>query len=112
MTRMSRDQLTLNYESGVVTMRLLGVIRPLLGALFGGALYLLLAGGLVTLAQAPKDETKLIYFYTGIAFLAGFSERWAQDVVTGKGPAGGAAAANAGPPASRPNPTPRVPGAN
>jgi hypothetical protein len=112
MTRMSRDQLTLNYESGVVTMRLLGVIRPLLGALFGGALYLLLAGGLVTVAQAPTEETKLIYFYTGIAFLAGFSERWAQDVVTGKSPTSGAAAASGRPPASSPNPTPRVPGAN
>jgi hypothetical protein len=112
MTRMSRDQLSLNYESGVVTMRLLGVIRPLLGALFGGALYLLLAGGLLTVAQTPSDETQLIYFYTGIAFLAGFSERWAQDVVTGKGPTGTPAAGSARPPASRPNPTPRVPGAN
>jgi hypothetical protein len=113
MTRMTRDQLSLNYESGVTTIRILGVIRPLLGALFGGALYLLLAGGLLTVAQTPKDETKLIYFYTGIAFVAGFSERWAQDVVTGKDPPGGAAAGiAAGPPASRPNPTPRVPGAS
>jgi hypothetical protein len=113
MTRMTRDQLSLNYESGVITIRILGVIRPLLGALFGGALYLLLAGGLLTVAHKPDNPTDLIYFYTGIAFLAGFSERWAQDVVTGKGPVGGAAAAVAsGPPASRPNPTPRVPGAN
>jgi hypothetical protein len=112
MTRMTRDQLSLNYESGVTTIRILGVIRPLLGGLFGGALYLLLAGGLLTVAHTPDDPTDLIYFYTGIAFVAGFSERWAQDVVTGKGPAGGAAAAAGGPPASRPNPTPRVPGAS
>jgi hypothetical protein len=112
MTRMTRDQLSLNYESGLTTIRLLGLIRPLLGALFGGALYLLLAGGLLTVAQAPADETKLIYFYTGIAFLAGFSERWAQDVVTGKSqlPGAGAASGSAIPPASRPNPTPGVPG--
>jgi hypothetical protein len=113
MTRMTRDQLSLNYESGVTTIRLLGVIRPLLGALFGGALYLMLAGGLITVAQTPKDETDLIYFYTAIAFVAGFTERWAQDVVTGKGRAGpiGSTGISA-PPASRPNPTPRVPGAN
>ena len=90
MTRMTRDQLSLNYESGVTTIRLLGVIRPLLGALFGGALYLMLAGGLITVAQTPTDETDLIYFYTAIAFVAGFTERWAQDVVTGRagGPRG------------------------
>jgi hypothetical protein len=114
MMRMTRDQLTLNYESGLPTIRLLGVIRPLLGALFGGAIYLLLAGELISITGAPKDPTKLLYFYTGIAFLAGFSERWAQDVVTGKSGGSGAAsvAASSVPPASRPNPTPRVPGAN
>jgi hypothetical protein len=111
MMRMTRDQLTLNYESGLPTIRLLGVIRPLLGALFGGAIYLLLAGELISITGAPKDATKLLYFYTGIAFLAGFSERWAQDVVTGKRGVGAASVA-AGPPTSRPNPTPRVPGAN
>jgi hypothetical protein len=111
MTRMTRDQLSLNYESGLTTIRLLGLIRPLLGALFGGALYLLLAGGLLTVAQTPADETKLIYFYTGIAFLAGFSERWAQDVVTGKSPVQSSGSTGSEmPPASRPNPTPRVPG--
>lgn len=110
MTRMTRDQLTLNYESGTVTIRLLGLMRPLLGALFGGALYLLLAGGLVTVAQTPTDATKLIYFYTGIAFVAGFSERWAQDVVTGKSRALPAATPSS-PPSAQPNPTPPVAGA-
>lgn len=111
MTRMTRDQLSLNYESGVTTIRLLGLMRPLLGALFGGAFYLLLAGGLLTVAQTPTgDETKLIYFYAGIAFLAGFSERWAQDVVTGKEGEIGPVSPST-PPAARPNPTPPVPGA-
>jgi hypothetical protein len=110
MMRMTRDQLSLNYESGLPTIRLLGVIRPLLGALFGGAIYLLLAGGLIDITGTPTNPTKLIYFYTGIAFVAGFSERWAQDVVTGKATAASAVASV--PPASRPNPTPRVPGAS
>jgi hypothetical protein len=109
MTRMTRGQLVLNYESGRRTIRLIGAMRPVIGALFGGALYLLLAGGLVTLAQTPEhDATKLLYFYTAIAFLAGFSERWAQDVVAGAETAVGATAT---PPAARANPTPRVPGA-
>jgi len=87
-------------------------MRPLLGALFGGALYLLLAGGLITVAQTPtpEDPVKLLYFYAGIAFVAGFSERWAQDVVTGKSNAPPAAAASS-PPSAQPNPMPPVPGA-
>jgi hypothetical protein len=108
MTRMTRGQLVLNYESGRRTIRLIGAMRPVIGALFGAALYLLLAGGLVTLAQTPEnDATKLLYFYTAIAFLAGFSERWAQDVVAGAETAVGPAAA---PPAARANPMPYVPG--
>jgi hypothetical protein len=110
MTRMTRGQLVVNYESGRRTIRLIGAMRPVIGALFGGALYLLLAGGLVTLAQTPEnDATKLLYFYTAIAFLGGFSERWVQDVVAGAETATGPAAA---PPAARANPTPRVPGAS
>jgi hypothetical protein len=110
MTRMTRGQLVLNYESGRRTIRLIGAMRPVIGALFGGALYLLLAGGLVTLAQTPEnDATKLLYFYTAIAFLAGFSERWAQDVVAG---AEASVSLTATPPSARANPTPRVPGAN
>jgi hypothetical protein len=107
MTRMTRGQLLVNYESGRRTIRLIGAMRPVIGALFGGALYLLLASGLVTIAQAPTNETKLLYFYTATAFLAGFSERWAQDVVAGAESAISNATA---PPAARANPTPRVPG--
>jgi hypothetical protein len=107
MTRMTRGQLVVNYESGRRTIRLIGAMRPVIGALFGGALYLLLAGGLVTIAQTPTDATKLLYFYTAIAFLAGFSERWAQDVVAG---AENAVSTATAPPAARPNPTPHVPG--
>jgi hypothetical protein len=107
MTRMTRGQLVVNYESGRRSIRLIGGMRPVIGALFGGALYLLLAGGLVTIAQTPQDATKLLYFYTAVAFLAGFSERWAQDVVAG---AETAVAPATGPPAARANPTPQVPG--
>ena len=109
MTRMTRGQLVVNYESGRRTIRIIGAMRPVIGALFGAALYLLLAGGLLKIAQTPRDATRLLYFYTGIAFLAGFSERWAQDVVAGAESAISTATA---PPAARANPTPNVPGAN
>jgi hypothetical protein len=97
LARMTRGQLLLSYESGRTIMRLLGLIRPLLGALFGAAVYVLLAGGLLTI-NPPEQSTRL-FFYIGIAFVAGFSERFAQDMVAR---APGAKAAAAAAPAAQP----------
>lgn len=96
LSRMTRGQLLLSYESGRAIMRLLGLIRPLLGGLFGAAVYVLLAGGLLTIAS-PEDAQAL-YFYIGIAFLAGFSERFAQDMVARAPEAGNAPAVTASTP--------------
>lgn len=79
LARMTRGQLVLTYESGRTIMRLLGGIRPLLGALFGAAIYVLLASGMLTVT--PPESGNEAYYYLGIAFLAGFSERFAQDMI-------------------------------
>ena len=92
LARMTRGQLLLSYESGRTIMRLLGLIRPLLGGLLGAAVYVLLAGGLLTIdPPAAKPE---LFFYIGIAFISGFSERFAQDMVA-RAPAATAAPAAA-----------------
>lgn len=89
MTRMKRrDGWGLEWEVGRKSVRFLGGIRPWIGAMFAFALYLAVKGQLVDLlptidqTPAPKDATtqseKALYFYATIAFLAGFSERWAQ----------------------------------
>lgn len=83
MSRMSAGKLALNHESGKGIIRLLGGMRPLIGAVFGVALYVLLEGGLLSLG--PADRSDLVYFYAGVAFVAGFSERFAQDAVAGVG---------------------------
>jgi hypothetical protein len=79
LARMTRGQLVLSYESGRTIMRLLGGIRPMLGALCGTAVYVLLASGMLTIA--PPSNGKEAYYFLGIAFLAGFSERFAQDMI-------------------------------
>ena len=79
LARMTRGQLVLTYESGRTIMRLLGGIRPLLGALFGAAIYVLLASGMLTVT--PPTNGNEAYYYLGIAFVAGFSERFAQDMI-------------------------------
>jgi hypothetical protein len=95
LSRMTRGQLQLSYESGRTIMRLLGLIRPLLGGLFGPAVYVLLAGGLPSVG-VPSGGDPLMY-YLGIAFVAGFSERFAQDMLAR---APGATAAPAAAPAA------------
>jgi hypothetical protein len=95
LARMTRGQLRLSNESGRTIMRLLGLIRPLLGALFGAAIYVMVSGGLLTIS--PPKPGRDVFFYLGIAFVAGFSERFAQDMVAR---APGATAAPAAAPAA------------
>jgi hypothetical protein len=80
MERLTAGKLTLGHEYGKATLRILGGIRPFIGALFGLALYVLISGALVPM-KVPDDAEVQRYFFAGIAFLAGFSERWAQDMI-------------------------------
>jgi VIT1/CCC1 family predicted Fe2+/Mn2+ transporter len=96
MSRMSTGHATLEYETGRGYLRLLGAFRPLIGAIFGVALYFGIESGLLP-AEVPEEGTALFFFFAFIAFLAGFSERWAQDmlVVSRRG-VGGDSASQAG----------------
>jgi hypothetical protein len=82
MTRMTSGHLSVRAEAGKWAIRTLGGIRPIVGAAFGAAVYLLLAGGVIDFFQAPKTGDTTL-FYAGLAFLAGFSERFAQDAIAG-----------------------------
>ncbi|HEX2290103.1 MAG TPA: hypothetical protein VHH53_07900, partial [Pseudonocardiaceae bacterium] len=60
---------------------LVGSSRTVIGGALGVALYVLLKAEFIPLdIPAPSDATAP-YFFTAIAFLAGFSERWAQDTI-------------------------------
>jgi hypothetical protein len=74
----------IDYEVGRKQVRWLGIYRPLLGAIFGVATYLLLASGLLQ-TKAPADGVEVAY-YGGLAFLAGFFERFLK-VAPGGAPA-------------------------
>jgi hypothetical protein len=68
----------LDHEVGQKEARRLGAFRPFIGATFGAVLYLAVASGLV---QFGSVDTKGLPFYAVLAFLAGFSERWAKVVL-------------------------------
>lgn len=75
LSRMSggSDKFTVDFEVGRPLLRRLGLYKPLVGSVFGLALYYLLVSGIL-MTQAPHGKT--IYFYAIVAFLAGFSERF------------------------------------
>jgi hypothetical protein len=79
LQRMSSDQLVLDIDASRDLLELFGAVRPLIGAVFGLAITALLAGGLIPAIQIPEGQE--LAFYAGVGFLAGFNERWAQDML-------------------------------
>jgi hypothetical protein len=77
LSRMSsgkNDKFSVDFEVGRPLLRRLGIYKPLVGSVFGLALYFLLISGIL-MTRAPSQKNT-IYFYTIVAFLAGFSERF------------------------------------
>jgi hypothetical protein len=69
-----KGKFNVDFELGRPLIRRLGLYRPFLGAIFGVALYFLLASGI---AGVVVSENRELYYYGFAAFLAGFSERFA-----------------------------------
>jgi hypothetical protein len=81
LTRMRSDRFTLDYEVGRMPAFWLGTFRPFLGAVFGLFIYFALQSELL---QLPKpDEGKAFFFFTLLAFVAGFSERLTHVILGG-----------------------------
>jgi hypothetical protein len=70
-----------NAESGLGPLVAAGALRPLLGALSGTVVYVLLESGLLPL-KVPSGAAET-YFFIALAIVAGFSERWARGVLAG-----------------------------
>ncbi len=79
MSRISFQKCTLDYTAGKFILWLLGAFRPVIGAVFGVVFCVMSEGKVLPLAPQSTDVAP--YFYSGLAFIAGFSERWAQDML-------------------------------
>ena len=79
LSRMSSgsDKFSIDFEVGRPLLRRLGLYKPLVGSVFGVALFFLLTSGLSggVLTTEPTNGKRL-FFYGIVAFLAGFSERF------------------------------------
>ena len=79
MSRLASDKFYINYQAEHQSLRMLGRFRPLIGAVFGSSLFILIAGGLL-MVEAPGDsQIDSLFFFAALAFLAGFTERLAPD---------------------------------
>jgi hypothetical protein len=100
--RINSGRFTLEYDVGGPYAFFLGGLRPLIGGTFALAISFAFTGGLLHLPVAQgesSDNRRLALLVLG--FMAGFSERWAQDTLTSIVPA------ETGPPVTeRPQPPP------
>jgi hypothetical protein len=97
--RINSGTFELNYDVGGPYAFFLGGLRPLIGGAFGMAITFAFDGGLLHLpvaASASTNDRRVALLVLG--FLAGFSERWAQDTLTSVLPAAKPAPAPAGAP--------------
>ena len=105
LTRMSQrgDDAFVDYEVGRPALRRVGSFRPVIGAVFAVVLYFGLKSGLITLTTGTKEPST--FFYATLAFMAGFSERWARVLLGGATKMLGDAEDE-----HQPSPTPPAPG--
>lgn len=80
LMRMSRgDRFTIDHELGPRGVFRLGAFRPLIGAVSGVAVYFLANTRLLSI----DADARTLSFYAILGFLAGFSERWFQVILSG-----------------------------
>lgn len=106
IARINSGTFALDFDVARGYTLFLGALRPVIGSIFGLLAYFMLTSGFVDVFKLPAEGSiERFYFLCVIGFAAGFSERWAQDTLTGgltgrgrvKGEStGGATAARAG----------------
>ncbi|MGB5593935.1 MAG: hypothetical protein WBM62_07890, partial [Crocosphaera sp.] len=69
-----------------LTPILVGLCKPMIGGTFGLLIYALLAGGIIPLqigymSKEKRQDLRWLSLYS-VAFVVGFSERLAKDIVT------------------------------
>jgi hypothetical protein len=83
IARINSGTFALDFDVARGYTLFLGALRPVIGSIFGLLAYFMLTSGFVDVFKLPDDNIQRFYFLCVIGFAAGFSERWAQDTLTG-----------------------------
>ena len=85
--RINQGTFTTEYDTGRLYAMFLGGLRPLIGGAFAIVLTFAFTGRLLSLPPSVDDEHRRLALIV-VAFVAGFSERWAQDTLAAVTPSG------------------------
>ena len=84
IARINSGTFALDFDVARGYTLFLGALRPVIGSIFGLLAYFMLTSGFVDIFRLPEEGSiDRFYFLCVIGFAAGFSERWAQDTLTG-----------------------------
>jgi len=75
-----KDNFAIDHEMPRRGLYALGSYRPIVGAIFGVAMYFIVSTSLLPI---DPDTAKTFAFYVSVAFLSGFSERWTRVILDG-----------------------------
>jgi hypothetical protein len=82
MTTQTKTPLMIDFTAPKQQKIALGALRPIVGAVFGAVVYFAIIGGLLAVeARTGKDASIAVAFFAVAGFAAGFSERFAADVL-------------------------------
>jgi hypothetical protein len=82
MTTQTKTPLVIDFTAPKQQKIALGALRPIVGAVFGAVVYFAIIGGLLAVeARTGKDASIAVAFFAVAGFAAGFSERFAADVL-------------------------------
>jgi hypothetical protein len=79
--RINSGRFDLEYDVGRPYAFFLGGLRPLMGGVFGLVFYFAVSSGLLDVVPIAAEGTDRFYALVVLAFVAGFSERWAKDTL-------------------------------
>jgi hypothetical protein len=85
--RINQGTFKTEYDTGRLYAMFLGGLRPLIGGAFAIVLTFAFTGRLLSLPPSVDDEHRRLALIV-VAFVAGFSERWAQDTLAAVAPTG------------------------
>ena len=92
LIRLSGDSLNVDHQFGRDYLMGLAAVRPFIGAVFSLLIYFTFQANLLQQVKVPEEGSGQFAFYMTAAFLIGFSERFAKQIVrtaeTGMGAAG------------------------
>jgi hypothetical protein len=81
LRRMAKGNLEINAQSGNGMIIAFGAVRPVIGGIFGFVLYLVIRAELISFFTLPTNKGTALAYVSVFAFVAGFNERFFQDVL-------------------------------